>query len=447
MKLLIWNVAIAIATPYKRSREPFRDSSQLDTIDVPMVASREPTIEITNEVRANFEHQMKGNTVGMQMKMKTHLPAYNLNDNRQIKSITCLGKEVNLMFSDKKYAVEAYLAWKDKSEWIAMFDYTSCVRMLTTLKVTGIVYNQDKVISLTNVEVEPEKVIDEFEFKIDSYDNKTDGAWQKGSYNGSLVSFNVNYDPSTKEATKQLLTVIETTQGYIGCSNCFTSGHMRYGAVFKGKGLVVNSFSFFVHGVLNANMDLMFDINPGAGPISIQKTLVSLPFASLGSPGLFSFKSSMSLIAGIDLVTAKKMIATVGMDFTLPFNFEVKSEDSLESMRKETANIKPELNYHEFVSNEVVVRANTHLTPYMEFGFNVLRYKLGYALKMNNVIESEVSMGNQQCPTSHLLDMQLYANAVLITNLITRQITTQLAQTPKAKIKCPNCQKCPVKVK
>ena len=51
---------------------------------VPMIASKNYPLEITNRVEANFQHVQTQNVIGAKMIMETTYPTYNLNNNDQV---------------------------------------------------------------------------------------------------------------------------------------------------------------------------------------------------------------------------------------------------------------------------------------------------------------------------------------------------------------------------
>ena len=360
--------------------------------------------------------------------------------------ISCTDSTVELKFDDPKYAAMAYKAWKDVKEWVALFDYTSCAEMLTTLKVTKVDYDGGNVISIPNNEIAPEKVLQDFEFQITSHENKTQqDSWIKGDTKGNNVAFNLNYDPDTNATVQPLIQLLETKSGYVGCSDCFASGRLNYGAVFKGKGKQIESFKFFATGEVKANLDLQMESYKGGSGMSIGKSLVALTFGAIGSPGLFTLSSSVNLEAGINVnAPEEKVIATVGFDATIPFSMDISSNNSLKSFPTQTGSFKPALNFHEFVSNEAKVNVEAILTPSIDFGFHMLGLQLGWVLALENVVGSTVGFGNPKCPSSYTLGMYQQSKAILTTNVLTKQYYTELASSPRIEIECSRCNKCPL---
>ena len=69
-----------------------------------------------------------------------------------------------MTFSDRLSASLAYQTWKIVPEWVAMFDYTSCAKTLTTIKVHDMRYDGEETVTFPNLEIDPRRVVDDFEF-------------------------------------------------------------------------------------------------------------------------------------------------------------------------------------------------------------------------------------------------------------------------------------------
>lgn len=52
--------------------------------NLPMLASRDASLDLQNEIEANFEHANTEPALGVKLKMKTSYPTYNLNNNAHV---------------------------------------------------------------------------------------------------------------------------------------------------------------------------------------------------------------------------------------------------------------------------------------------------------------------------------------------------------------------------
>ena len=447
MKLLgLLGIVMGTITPLKDYPEfnddslkgqNFNSKSTKTVTNLPILALQNPTLELTNEVEANFEHVQEDKIIGVNMKLKTSFPTYNLNSNGHITSIKCIGDLVQLTFESQLYAQMAYKTWSKVDEWVALFDYTSCTELLTTLKVTKFTYDNDRTMTMPNTEISPEKVVQDFEFKVTSHENKTqDNSWQRGDTKGSEVAFNLNYDETNNSVIRPLVKIIKNKNGFVGCSDCYASGKVKYGAVFKGRGLIVETFSFFANGEIKANLDLQLESYEGGNDLDVSRTLVEMIFGLIGSPGLFDLSSSIELEVGLEIeAPQEKIIATVGFDVDIPFSLSVSNDNNFKNQPIQSGSMTPKLNHHEFVSNEAEIHVEARLTPKLNFGFTIVGMKLGYELSMDNVIGSNISFGNPKCPNK-------YSLATLTTFMIKTQFENELVSSPRKKVDCKRCKKC-----
>ena len=329
-----------------------------------------------------------------------------------------------------------------------MFDYTSCARTLTTLKIDSIHYDGESVITIPNNEISPQSVVDDFEFKINSYElnQGQEMSWERGNIDtGKDVSFNLNYDAFTESAIRPLVKIVANEQGYVGCSNCFANGKIQYGAVFRGKRLRVQSYSFVMNGTINGNMDLEVVSYNGTEQLAGKESVVGTAFALIGSPGLFALQSSVLLDASAHVTTpSERITAKVGFDVEIPFSLQISSEDGLFSKPERRGSFKPKISYHEFNTTEVKITAEARMIPSVDFGFAVLGQKIGYALDLDTGVGTELAFGNPKCPLSLTLELYQFGNANLRTQKLLQNDTTTIASLARSQIACSSCKKCPV---
>ena len=327
-----------------------------------------------------------------------------------------------------------------------MFDYTSCAQTLTALKIDYVRYDGGSVLIIPNKEISAEKVVGNFEFRIDSMAKEVDefGGWSAGQEEGREASFALNYNPETNVSIRPLVRILATNQGYVGCADCYAKGKIRYGAVFKGKRLRVESYSFFVNGSIDANMNIELESYQGTERMVGKQSVVGMAFALVGSPGLFALQSSVNLNAAVDVRTPPQSIkATVGFDASIPFNVTITSEGGLFSRPEYTGSFRPEINYHPFNSTQVKISAEARMVPLVDFGFAVLGKKIGYGLDLDTGIGSELVFGHPGCPLALTLEMYEFGSANLRSGGVFRNSTRTLVELAKTQIKCATCRVCP----
>ena len=206
----------------------------------------------------------------------------------EITAIDCTDDEIRLTFSRPEFAEIAFQSWSSVPEWVAMIDYTSCATTLSSVKVSKMKLKDNQIV-VPNQKIQIKNYVEEFEVKVNSQDDSIKSGpwpWQKGDGKGKQVAFNLNYNPNTSSISNPLITIYESQQGSIKCSDCYAKGSLNYGAVFKGRGLILDSFSFFAHGEIFANSDLLITAYSGTSKqMEAMKMLASLDFGVIGSPG------------------------------------------------------------------------------------------------------------------------------------------------------------------
>ena len=362
---------------------------------------------------------------------------------------------MHLTFTEPQYASLAYRSWKVSPEWVAMFDYTSCSDTLTTIKVVKMDYDGAKKITIPNIEIPTESVVDEFQFDVSAFQNDNGTSqngptpWQSGDENGKEVNFGLNYDTISKTIKNRLLKLFDTKYGYAACSDCFALGTMKYGAVFKGKGLKIESYSFFANGEISANMDLEVRFYAGKEVLNESQNLLGMDFGLIGSPGLFALQSSVMLDTGIAInnpVSTQDIVAKIGFDVSIPFDISIKSGEGLWSkVPKLKGDYKPKITPHSYNSTQVKYSAEARLTPSIDFGFSLLGKKIGYAFALDTGLGAQLVLGNPQCPEALSLELYQFGNAMVKLNFLDNNQTNVVSSVAKAKIECPFCNKCPIK--
>ena len=430
-------LAAAFLPPY-RDYPNYRDSQPPFFRPVPtpresgfgllrMAPVRDTAFGLDKIVEANFWHQKLNEQIEVNMILRTKVPTYNLNANslvfkiNEITAVDCTDDEIRLTFSRPEFAEIAFQSWSSVPEWVAMVDYTSCATTLLSVKVSKMKLQGNQIV-VPNQKIQIENYVEEFEVKVNSKDDSSKSGpwpWQKGDGKGKQVAFNLNFNPNTSSISNPLITIYESQQGSIKCSDCYAKGSLNYGAIFKGRGLVLDSFSFFAHGEIVANSDLVITAYSGTSKqMQAMKMLASLDFGVIGSPGLFAIQSTISIASGVKLKAeaTEDINAKFGYDLNVPYSLNISSDNVFGSIPKVQGSFKPKFTPHPYQTSQVQYTIEGRLTPALDFGFSLLGKKIGYAMEIDCGVGAELQLGSEICPKALVLDMYQFGTARLRTN-------------------------------
>ncbi|KAJ3255455.1 hypothetical protein HK103_006272 [Boothiomyces macroporosus] len=364
--------------------------------------------------------------------MKTTKPTLNLANFEHVSEITCLDNEIQIVFDDAAHLKEAHDEWS------------------TTSDLTLLVPHENKChgndgmasYSVKKIDVEGLKMLVDFEpipvasvvdtFTLEVVQTKGSPAVSKrglldwlnwSKENTDVHTYEFNYDANTGKAIQSPIQFAVSNSNKFFCTECYASGKSGIHTVFKGSALAIESYEIDLFGDFKVNMDVELFINV-AGKIEFRKNLLDIPFLNIGVPGVFTVGPEVQLDAAISYYEHEIAHLKFGFDYTMNYDFTVKSDNGLLSKPTISAVTPGVYNAHPYTyDKEYQIQVAAHLIPIIDIGAHIFggdAFQLG--VEMDNQIGLEFDTGSFNfCKTNELgirlyeeIDINLYAKQLLL---------------------------------
>lgn len=349
--------------------------------------------------------------MGAQIYFSTTQPAINLDNVKQLQAVECLADQLLIYWESNLAAIDA------AEEWTSTYGLTifvghewSCDRTMSSYAVGDIaVVNSLMTVNIT--QIERNDVVSDWDLQLNHKplpnqcksrkclcDAISDfllflkTPWQKNNGAGCLLNLDTNFNTSTKEIDRPLISIINLDQIGVDCIDCHTRGRVHIKTQFNGTGLVVKQYKVEIVGYVMGSMDYNFMIGHYfQTPLA---TIVSIPLASANVPGIFSFGPTFNVKTGFTLRSINIAKFQFGWDFSFPLDFEISSTRVAMKPLFLNRATKGEVKTHRFnLTTGNAFGMAMQLTPQFNLG---LRSFMGIMLNMYVGIDNHLSLSVSQ---------------------------------------------------
>lgn len=303
---------------------------------------------VRSSIKAAFEYSVPktNNVVFADMDITTKMPALNLDNFEQIKTIDCSVDMLNLVFDTAASATAAYNEWSKPKELALFLSHEHrCkgVPKLATMVVKQVLKPVGAKLTIDTKSVTSKEVIQGFELDIKRSNMERD----------SITNFplDMNYDRVSGTIKNPLITLYENQKGHLK-TKYHTRGDATMALHLKSDSGYLQEYSLSLAGNMTGNMDLLVKTISKESEVIGPIKLWSLQLGPLEVPGVFVLRPEMLVQAKVSYETESTAEFGAGYDMSHNFKFAIESSDGFFSKPKVTFQGMPNVNMHPFSTND-----------------------------------------------------------------------------------------------
>jgi hypothetical protein len=387
------------------------------------------------------------------IQVSTHVPTLNIENFQQVRSLTCSEGFMSLKWDNRYSAQEALRSWQSVKDLTVLVGERACnFSELTALRITSI-KNDRNVMHMEVESVAKKEVVADWKLKLNHHSLTGEAADTKIALR-KLEEFSVEVsqasDHSSKERRWSLLEIIahvakqlvspsewaytnqntknlnwnfdetraapkvaelvfyDNFDSTLKCMNCFTRGTVSFAIALSGTSLQVTNYDISLNGYISGNSSYKLKrLSRGVTPVLV---LALIPLGEISVAGLFTFKPSFQLKAGVSAEAEHLLDAKYGWEYNIPLNYQISGGNgvpdrdhvlpSVEASSENNESIERGFRFHSFeIANSTAARIASHITPKISLALNVLGVPASFNFNYDTSLRLEVSSGGLRiCP-------------------------------------------------